>query len=169
MWSPRGDTPSLDDRSPISITSRAGLQIGQRWGLLAGLSADGRHAGCSGVRAGSGAWKGGGRRGYDRQVKVELLYFDGCPSYEALRPRVERMLAERGLDGLDLVPIRSVEEAEAQRFLGSPTLRVDGHDVEPGAAERTDFGMKCRIYATGDGLRPTPADVAIAAALDAVR
>lgn len=101
-------------------------------------------------------------------MKVELLYFDGCPGYEALRPRVERMLAERGLDGLDLVPIGSIEEAEASRFLGSPTLRVDGRDVEPGAAERADFGLKCRVYATEDGLSPTPSDATIAAALDPV-
>ena len=100
-------------------------------------------------------------------MKVELLYFDGCPGYEALRPRVERMLAERGLDGLELVPIGSVDEAEARRFFGSPSLRVDGRDVEPGAAERTDFGMKCRVYASADGLTPTPSDAAIAAALDA--
>jgi hypothetical protein len=99
-------------------------------------------------------------------VKVELLYFDGCPSYAALRPRVERMLTERDLGEISLVPITSVEEAEAHRFLGSPTLRVDGCDVESGADERTDFGMKCRIYATADGLRPTPSDEVIAAALD---
>jgi hypothetical protein len=99
-------------------------------------------------------------------VKVELLYFEGCPSYEVLRPRVDRMLTERGLDALDLVPIASVEEAEAQRFLGSPTLRIDGRDVEPDADERTDFGMKCRIYASAAGLRPTPSDDLVAAALD---
>lgn len=99
-------------------------------------------------------------------VQVELLYFDGCPSYRALRPRVEQMLAERGLAGLELVPITSAEEAEARRFLGSPTLRVQGRDVEPGAEGRTDFGMTCRIYRSAEGLRPTPSDDVIGAALD---
>ena len=103
---------------------------------------------------------------YDDGVKVELLYFEGCPGYETLRPQVEQMLTERGLDGLDLLPIATAEEADAQRFLGSPTLRVEGRDVEPGADERTDFGIKCRIYASVDGLRPTPPDDVIAAALD---
>jgi hypothetical protein len=37
-------------------------------------------------------------------------------------------------------------------------VRVDGHDVEPGATQRRDFGMKCRLYATGDWLRATPLD-----------
>lgn len=100
-------------------------------------------------------------------MRVELLYFDGCPSYQGLRPRVERLLADCGLvEHLELVRIASLEEAQAHRFLGSPTLRVGGRDVEPGADERTDFGMKCRIYASKEGLRPAPSDQVIAAALD---
>ena len=88
-------------------------------------------------------------------MRVELLYFDDCPSYQGLRPRVERLLADRGLAGhLELVRIASIEEAEARRFLGSPTLRVDDRDVESGADERWDFGMKCRLYASEEGLRP---------------
>lgn len=103
-------------------------------------------------------------------MKVQLLYFDGCPGYEELRPRVERLLDERGLgDGLELVPVTSLEQADAERFLGSPTLRVDGHDVEPSADERDDFGMKCRIYARANGLGRSPSDDQIAAALDRAR
>jgi hypothetical protein len=100
-------------------------------------------------------------------VRVELLYFDDCPNYPALRLRVEQLLADQGLaDQLELVRITSLEEAKAHRFLGSPSLRVDGADVEPDADERTDFGMKCRIYATGGGLKPTPSDELVKAALD---
>lgn len=103
-------------------------------------------------------------------MKVELLYFAGCPSYEALRSRVERMLAARGLgEHLVLVPIVSLEDAERQRFLGSPTLRVNGGDVEPGADERTAFGMECRIYLTAGGLKPAPPDEMIVRALERAR
>lgn len=42
--------------------------------------------------------------------------------------------------------IGSVEDAERERFLGSPTIRVDGRDVDPGAGGRGDFGLKCRLY-----------------------
>jgi hypothetical protein len=62
-----------------------------------------------------------------------------------------------------------MEEAQERRFLGSPTLRVDGRDVEPGADERTDFGMKCRLYLSEEGLRPAPSDEVIAAALEGAR
>lgn len=52
-----------------------------------------------------------------------------------------------------------------ERLLGSPTLRVNGHDVEPAADEPTDYGMKCRIYRTPEGLTGLPADRWILAAL----
>jgi hypothetical protein len=90
---------------------------------------------------------------------VELLYFDGCPNHEALLPHLRELL--RGAGAGDQVQLRRIADADAarrERFLGSPTVRVDGHDVEPGATERHDFGMKCRLYVTGDGLRRTPLD-----------
>ena len=100
-------------------------------------------------------------------MKVELLYFEGCPGYEELRPRVQRLLAERGLEGrLDLASVESAEKAAARRFLGSPSLRVGGHDVEPGADERSDFGMTCRIYSTAEGPRHAPFEELIRSALD---
>jgi hypothetical protein len=61
----------------------------------------------------------------------------------------------------DQIQLRHIPDdgaARRDRFLGSPTVRVDGHDVEPGASERRDYGMKWRLYATGDGLRGTPLD-----------
>src|SRR3954451_13894851 len=67
-------------------------------------------------------------------MKVELLYFDGCPSYEALLPRLRSLFAEAGVAAeVELHRVETEEDAVAQRFLGSPTLRVDGVDVEPGA------------------------------------
>ena len=65
--------------------------------------------------------------------------------------------------------VTSEDAAVAERFLGSPTLRVDGVDVDPGAADREDFGLRCRLYATGDGLRGVPEDRWIRAALRRAR
>jgi len=97
-------------------------------------------------------------------MTVELLFFDGCPNYDRLLPRV-RELAEAAGAELVLRQVETPEEAQAERFLGSPTVRVDGRDVDPGAGERTDFGLKCRIYATPEGLRGTPQDDWIVRAL----
>jgi hypothetical protein len=92
-------------------------------------------------------------------MKVELLYFDGCPSYERLLPRLRELVAEADPGaGVELRRVETIVEAERERFLGSPTVRVDGRDVDPGAGERGDFGMKCRLYKTAEGLGPLPPD-----------
>jgi hypothetical protein len=99
--------------------------------------------------------------------RVELLYFDACPNHEPLSARVRELLAERGLpDAIEPVWIDSHEEALARRFLGSPTLRVDGVDVEPGAGERADYGLNCRLYRGPAGLAGVPDEAWIIAALD---
>ena len=99
-------------------------------------------------------------------MKVELLYFDGCPNHEALLPRLRRLIAGSGVDAeVELRRVDSEAEAGRLRFLGSPTVRVDGQDVDPNAAERTDFGIKCRLYRTAEGLTGEPPDDWIAAAL----
>ena len=90
---------------------------------------------------------------------MEVLYFDGCPNHDALLPHLRELLESRGASSdIELVHIEDAETAERERFLGSPTLRIDGEDIEPGAEHRTDFGLKCRLFATPDGLRGMPAD-----------
>ncbi len=85
---------------------------------------------------------------------IEIFYFEGCPNHA---PAVE--LARSVLAELDAeVAVREVEiadpdDAEQHRFLGSPSIRVDGVDIEPGASERTDYGMSCRVYGNS-GLPP---------------
>ena len=92
-------------------------------------------------------------------MRIEILYFDGCPNHEAFLPRVRRLLDHAGVaEEIELRRVESREAAERERFLGSPTLRVDGRDVEPGAAERRDFGLKCRIYRSETGQSGAPAD-----------
>ncbi|HVF79998.1 MAG TPA: hypothetical protein VNA28_17025 [Solirubrobacteraceae bacterium] len=99
-------------------------------------------------------------------MKVELLYFVGCPNHEALVPRLRELLASTGVTGdVELVEVQDADAADRERFLGSPTVRIDGQDVEPGADQRSDFGLKCRLYATPDGLRGTPADEWVLATL----
>jgi hypothetical protein len=99
-------------------------------------------------------------------MKIEVLYFDGCPNHEALLPRVREILMETGIAAeIDLRTVTSDEEAQRERFLGSPTIRVDGHDIELGAQRRTDYGVKCRLYPTSTGLRGQPEEGWLLAAL----
>jgi len=100
-------------------------------------------------------------------MRVEVLYFDGCPSHARLLPRVRELTDEAGAE-LVLRRVETPQQAERERFLGSPTVRVDGRDVEPGASERTDYGLKCRIYRSRElGQSPLPPDPWILAALEA--
>ena len=90
-------------------------------------------------------------------MKVELLYFDGCPSYERLLPRLRELVAETDPEAeIELRAVESMEEAEREGFLGSPTVRVDGVNVDPGASGRADFGLKCRLYRSDAGASPLP-------------
>jgi hypothetical protein len=99
-------------------------------------------------------------------MKVQVLYFDGCPNHAGLVPHLRELLDSRSVAAeIELVRVDNADAAERERFLGSPTVRVDGEDVEPGAADRSDFGLKCRLFATPDGLQGTPPDEWIIAAL----
>ena len=100
-------------------------------------------------------------------MNVELLHFNGCPGYEKLLPRLRALLDDAGAgDALTLRRIEGEDAAAAERFLGSPTVRVNGRDVDPGAADRDDFGLKCRLYRTDAGLEHMPPDSWIRAALE---
>jgi hypothetical protein len=92
-------------------------------------------------------------------MTVEVLYFDGCPNHDALVPHLRELLADHGVEA-DIALHRVVTDADAQRvrFLGSPSVRVEGRDIEPGADARSDFGLKCRLYRTPDGLAGGPLD-----------
>ena len=98
-------------------------------------------------------------------ASIELLYFDGCPSYERLLPALRTLAEQHGAE-LRLRRVETPEAAERERFLGSPTVRVDGVDVEPAAAGRNDFGLKCRMYRSAAGLSPLPPEHWIRAALE---
>jgi len=89
-------------------------------------------------------------------MNVEVLYFDGCPNHEPLLERLGELLAQAGLaTTVTLVDVPDHEAAQRQRFLGSPTVRVNGRDIEPGADTRTDFGLE-RQSASASGRRAMP-------------
>jgi hypothetical protein len=102
-------------------------------------------------------------------VQIELLYFDGCPSYEALLPRLRSHLERESIDEqIELRRVETLEAAERRGFLGSPTVLIDGEDIDPGAATRSDFGLKCRLYrGHGGTMTGTPSDELIVRALRA--
>lgn len=98
--------------------------------------------------------------------RVELLYVAGCPHHTVFLPHLRSLLDEAGVAApIELVEVSSEAEANRLRFLGSPSLRIDGVDVEPGADTRHDYGLQCRLYLTDHGVQGTPTDHSIQHAL----
>ncbi len=95
-------------------------------------------------------------------VKIQVLYFAGCPNHEPAVTLVREVAAELGIDA-EVVEVEVTGQADAQRsrFLGSPTIQVDGVDIEPEARDRVDYAFSCRTY-QGEGV---PARAMVAAAL----
>ena len=89
-------------------------------------------------------------------MKVEILYFDGCPIYLEAKKALRGVLEEQGVDAeVELVAVNTDEEAQELRFAGSPTIRVDGEDLFP-VPERAGYALGCRMYTTPEGLRGSP-------------
>lgn len=80
-------------------------------------------------------------------MRIEILYFEGCPNHRAAVERVREILEEESTPA-EIIEVAVPDEASAQAhgFLGSPTIRIDGVDVEPGARSSKAFGMACRTY-----------------------
>ena len=88
-------------------------------------------------------------------LTVEVLYFDGCSNVRAAMDRLETALQEYGLDWtMSQTLVSDPRAATAVRFLGSPTMRINGVDIEPSARQRTDFGIMCRTYDGSGGVPP---------------
>ncbi|HYU61921.1 MAG TPA: hypothetical protein VEK39_14275 [Solirubrobacterales bacterium] len=86
-----------------------------------------------------------------RQTRVELLWWSGCPSWERALSDLREQMRAVGLDP-DSVEVREVstdEQADHEEFVGSPTIRVDGVDIQPPAGEPS--GLTCRVYRLRDG------------------
>lgn len=92
-----------------------------------------------------------------RRPVVDVLSFEGCPNRDGAIELVRQVTGELGIDAdVRLVDVPCAAAAERERFLGSPTIRVDGRDIEPGADARSDFAFSCRVYRTESGLRDKP-------------
>ena len=83
----------------------------------------------------------------DALVRIEILTFEGCPNALAAEETVQQAVLLEGVEAtIDTVNVDTVEAAMHVRFLGSPTVRVNGVDVEPAARQTVDCGLMCRTY-----------------------
>ena len=77
-------------------------------------------------------------------MKIELLYFDGCPNYKRAWNDLAEVIIKYKLDAsVRLLNVDTVEKANELKFAGSPTIKVNGHDLED---YEGDGIMACRVY-----------------------
>lgn len=82
-------------------------------------------------------------------MRVELLYWDGDPDYMRARQNLVEVLTEDAFETtIQMVAVSSADDAELLGFPGSPTIRIDGRDIDETDAPP---GLRLRRYATEDG------------------
>jgi hypothetical protein len=96
-------------------------------------------------------------------VKIELLYWKDCPSYPEARELLDEVLDDSA--SYEMLEVKTQQDAEALSFPGSPTIRVDGVDIDPaGASSRP--ALTCRVYYLQDGrVSPIPSREMVEAAV----
>jgi hypothetical protein len=97
-------------------------------------------------------------------MDVELLYFDGCPHWQAADARLRQVADEVGAR---VRRLRVQEGDDLTGFSGSPTILIDGHDPFPRTGPVD--GLACRLYSTPEGPAGSPTVDQLRAALVGTR
>ncbi len=101
-------------------------------------------------------------------MKIQLLYFEGCPSWQTGLEKLKIALQMEQLDGpVELVKVKDDSEAARLKFLGSPSYHIDGQDLWP--EERDIYSLSCRVYITSEGMKGWPSAEMLREKLKAVR
>ncbi|GAB4108683.1 MAG: hypothetical protein Kow00105_16280 [Phycisphaeraceae bacterium] len=87
-------------------------------------------------------------------MNIEVLYFDGCPNHEPTVARVREVVRKLGVDAhITEVRVSQDDDCVALKFLGSPTVLVNGRDIDPACREGVRYGFACRTF-DGQGVPP---------------
>jgi hypothetical protein len=88
-------------------------------------------------------------------MDITFLYYEDCPSHEQALARLRQVMAEMGVTSdIEIIRVASEAQAQQQRFIGSPTIRIDGADIVPPPADMP-YSLSCRVYWLENG-RPSP-------------
>ncbi len=88
-------------------------------------------------------------------MKIELLYFEGCPSWKTGFENLQIALQNIGFpNSIELIQVSGDEDAKREKFLGSPSFRVDGVDLWE--EKRDSYSLSCRVYPTPEGMKGSP-------------
>ncbi|HEV2490098.1 MAG TPA: hypothetical protein VGT03_09845 [Candidatus Acidoferrales bacterium] len=92
-------------------------------------------------------------------MKIEVLYFSGCPHHSLAIEAMEQALADEQIQAqIVKIRIRDAEDAARLSFPGSPTIRINGRDVAPVPFPMAETGLQCRLYPGGEHPGVPPSD-----------
>ena len=101
-------------------------------------------------------------------MRVRFLFYEDCPSHDLALQRLREVLDEKGIDAnVEVVKVESEEQAHELRFVGSPTILLNGQDIDPPPPD-SHYALTCRAYRLEDGrISPLPSPDTIRRAIDA--
>ena len=92
-------------------------------------------------------------------MKIEFLYFEGCASYKPALERLQKLLVDHKIESaIEMTAVESQQMAKTFKFPGSPTIRINGEDVDPHLESTLDkeYSRKCRVYNDNGALKGVP-------------
>jgi hypothetical protein len=105
-------------------------------------------------------------------MEITFLYYEGCPSHDLALARLRQVLTEAGVTArIEIVKVVTDEQAQQSRFTGSPTILIDGQDIDPPPPDAY-YALTCRAYTIqeeGGRISPLPSVVMIRNALQHAR
>ena len=103
----------------------------------------------------------------EQKMKIELLYFDDCPSWQNAVVILNESLKKLGISQkVSLILVETQEDADENEFTGSPMIRVNGVDLFP--TGQTNYALGCRIYQTPEGFKGWPTEEMISEKLQPI-
>ncbi len=98
-------------------------------------------------------------------MRVSFLYFEECPSHDLALERLREVMGDEGIPTeVEVFKVETEEQARQLRFVGSPTIRVDGQDIDPPSDPH--YALACRAYRLEDDrVSPLPSKDMIRRAL----
>ena len=99
-------------------------------------------------------------------MRLTFLYYEECPSHDTALERLRQVMTEESVQAkIEIIKVETDEQAQRLRFVGSPTILVDGKDIDPPPSDAY-YALTCRAYRLEDGrISPLPSPGMIRRAL----
>jgi hypothetical protein len=103
------------------------------------------------------------------KVNIRFPYYEDCPSHDEALERVRQVVREEGVEAtIEVIRVEHSGDVEKLKFLGSPTIFINGRDIDPPA--HPSYALACRAYQLDDGrISPLPSKAMILRALRAAK